>query len=536
MPKRKARGTLGPLRRSARHPTGPPPSTDHAVVPAEQPSPAITQVKQEGQDAAPKTPALLYHPCSHLGSPSLSIPGLPHPTLHRPPHDHSSSAINAPNSDIDVKPIVSDIATDAPIAMATQVVVNGASSASTVEKSLKPPAKPAEGPAPAIWSKVGTVKVEEDLSVKQEIVEPSPAVITKQDIQAGPSSTLPALGSLAKTGFEPTKKVRSKKVAGEAEERRPARFRKRCPQNIQDRVDRVMTQRMFMIDRQKFPGVGLSETFKVLGSTGNVYTVTIDQQPRCDCPDCRKGNVPCKHIIFVFMKVLKVPTTSITWYQKGLLTSELQEIFNAAPNAQTGPSAVSAKVRNAYLRAIGVLSEEQAEEVEEQAKGEGGLGNKRVSAIGEDCPVCFEEMSEEDQTHGRLVFDESLAGCGKRMYLQSLCSTGLRLSSVRHGDVLSLRGVNRSSIAIHKVCFNMWAAAAVQTSGNVTCVWCRSPWPIAEGGSSSKGKGKAGVEYTSAGYMNMADIAGMDRQRDTSTYYWGPMAGRRMWEARYEDD
>lgn len=21
-----------------------------------------------------------------------------------------------------------------------------------------------------------------------------------------------------------------------------------------------------------------------------------------------------------------------------------------------------------------------------------------------------------------------------------------------------------------------------------------------------------------------------------STYYWGPMAGRRMWEARYEDD
>jgi hypothetical protein len=131
--------------------------------------------------------------------------------------------MNTPKSDIDVKPIVSDIATDASIAMATQVVVNGASSASTVEKSLKPLAKPAEGPAPAIWSKVGTVKVEEDLSVKQEIVEPSPAVTTKEDIQARPSSTLPALGSLAKTGFEPTKKLRSKKVAGEAEERRPAR-------------------------------------------------------------------------------------------------------------------------------------------------------------------------------------------------------------------------------------------------------------------------------------------------------------------------
>jgi hypothetical protein len=95
-----------------------------------------------------------------------------------------------------------------------------------------------------------------------------------------------------------------------------------------------------------------------LGSTGNVYvrtrlqccpsqidhahasqTVLIGALPQCNCPDCLKGNVPCKHIIFVLyalphapayrvvgsadidysLKVLKVPESSTTWYQKGLL-------------------------------------------------------------------------------------------------------------------------------------------------------------------------------------------------------------------------
>ena len=37
-----------------------------------------------------------------------------------------------------------------------------------------------------------------------------------------------------------------------------------------------------MIERERDPN-GLCETFKVLGSTGNVYTVRIDTLPSCDC-------------------------------------------------------------------------------------------------------------------------------------------------------------------------------------------------------------------------------------------------------------
>ncbi len=51
-----------------------------------------------------------------------------------------------------------------------------------------------------------------------------------------------------------------------------------------------------------------------------------------------------------------------------------------------------------------------------------------------------------------------------------------------------------------------------QKSGkNVTCVWCRAEWVLPDAG---KGKGKAIGEE---GYVNLAAIAGVSPQRDTSS-------------------
>jgi hypothetical protein len=49
-------------------------------------------------------------------------------------------------------------------------------------------------------------------------------------------------------------------------EKRLARFKVSCPKNIMERVDRVMTQRFFMVERNRSEGE-LREEFKVLGST-----------------------------------------------------------------------------------------------------------------------------------------------------------------------------------------------------------------------------------------------------------------------------
>ncbi len=72
----------------------------------------------------------------------------------------------------------------------------------------------------------------------------------------------------------------------------------------------------------------------------------------------------------------------------------MKAIFDAAPSADTSSSAVSAKIRNAYLRATGVLPDESETEVGDAVKEDSGPGTKRISAIGEDCPVWVDGIED----------------------------------------------------------------------------------------------------------------------------------------------
>jgi len=217
----------------------------------------------------------------------------------------------------------------------------------------------------------------------------------------------------------------------------------------------ALRTRFFMIDRRR-EGDEPREEFKVLGSTGNVYTVTIGRLPSCNCPDASRGN-HCKHILFVFLKVLQVPQSSGLWYQKALLTSELQSIFADAPQA---PNALAhSEVREAYAHATG------------KAPAPTPSGSKRRSLGPEDCcPICYEGMDGISQD--KLVFCEE---CGN---------------------------------ALHTECFEQWRRRAAE----VTCVWCRAKWPtgVKDGSSTSR---------ASDGYINLGSVAGLSGARDTSSYH-----------------
>ncbi|KAL4076942.1 hypothetical protein V8B97DRAFT_1355794 [Scleroderma yunnanense] len=270
----------------------------------------------------------------------------------------------------------------------------------------------------------------------------------------------------------------------EKPEKRGAIMKKKCPQSILERVDRVMSQRFFMINRRREPNK-LREEFSVLGSTGNVYTVMIDKIPSCNCPDASKGN-HCKHILFIFLKVLQVPQTSHVWYQKALLTSELADIFAAAPPAPN--SVASQRVREAYARATEkTASQCSAETMSSNEQSSSAKGPRRQPTQEDDCPICYECM------HGAA--DTTLVWC-------ETCGN-----------------------AVHKQCFAEWAKSSPH---NLTCVFCRSSWIDP---SVSKGKGKAYAGNTGArarsseGYLNLAAVAGLSGYRDTSTYYQGPRHG-----------
>jgi hypothetical protein len=94
------------------------------------------------------------------------------------------------------------------------------------------------------------------------------------------------------------------------------------------------------------------------GSTGNIYTVVITRQPRCDCPHAREGN-QCKHVLYVLSRVLHAKWEYV--YQLALLSEELREIFrDAPPPASDGDG--------------------------------GGGGDGRRKPVEGDCPICFCEM------------------------------------------------------------------------------------------------------------------------------------------------
>lgn len=141
----------------------------------------------------------------------------------------------------------------------------------------------------------------------------------------------PAAGE-GPSSSEPATPKRARKSKTETPEKRMARFLK-CPSiAVRERIQRAYQHRLYLIDK-KVMGAGESSPagceFFVLGATGNVYSVKLEKIPSCTCPDAAKGNV-CKHLLFVMLRVLKLPESDPRVWQKALLTNELEDLLNTS--------------------------------------------------------------------------------------------------------------------------------------------------------------------------------------------------------------
>eukprot|EP01025_Chloroclados_australasicus_P059264 TRINITY_DN7484_c1_g1_i5.p1 TRINITY_DN7484_c1_g1~~TRINITY_DN7484_c1_g1_i5.p1 ORF type:complete len:309 (+),score=31.97 TRINITY_DN7484_c1_g1_i5:177-1103(+) len=239
------------------------------------------------------------------------------------------------------------------------------------------------------------------------------------------------------------------------------KYRAQPSQQIAERIQRALPgsgHRLFLIQRggvkydvDNCPG----EEFTILGATGNVYTVTIDRNPRCTCPDHEKGNI-CKHILFVLMRVMKMnKDNSIVW-QKSYLTDEIFEIFSKGGNLDsTVASDVQApqSVVNAFAATV---RGEQPEEQSDEKKGR--------RAVEGDCPICFDELVEGAE---ELVWCKT---CGNN---------------------------------IHQGCFERWRQ---QKMGAATCVFCRAVWQ----------DDKKDSNKDTGDYVNLANYSQAHKNTDTS--------------------
>ncbi|SMR61858.1 unnamed protein product [Zymoseptoria tritici ST99CH_1A5] len=184
---------------------------------------------------------------------------------------------------------------------------------------------------------------------------------------------------------EQDKKPARRKAKVFDEEKRLKRFRVKAPLSYNEIRERALSQRMFVLDRvRSVPDEDSSsshpiETLTIAGTTGNVYTVTIDKLPSCTCPHARKGN-QCKHIVYALARVLRARQD--LQYQLAFLSAELCDIFDNAPPL---PSATG--------------------------KDTTKDGNRKPL---EDCPICCEDFEEAEKEGETVVWCK--AACGNNIH------------------------------------------------------------------------------------------------------------------------
>lgn len=214
-------------------------------------------------------------------------------------------------------------------------------------------------------------------------------------------------------------------------ERRLGRFVRRPSFEVDTRIERALSQRLYILQMEKHEASS-GATFKILGSTGNAYTVKLCQEPECNCPDFLKGRGVCKHILFVWLRVLQCREDDPRIWQTALLTTELSAVDAVFARRATSLPLAAKAIREAYRQAVG--GSDYADDSAE-AEMEDSCRRHRKLLDDEDCPVCFEAMAVSEEQAGKLTF---CCNCGNNF----------------HGD-----------------CIRRWQQAS---TGN--CPLCRDPW------------------------------------------------------------
>ncbi|XP_040381486.1 mitogen-activated protein kinase kinase kinase 1 [Oryza brachyantha] len=187
--------------------------------------------------------------------------------------------------------------------------------------------------------------------------------------------------------------------------------------------------------------------FFVLGATGNVYTVTLATTPACTCPD---PAVPCKHILFVLLRVLGLSLDEACVWRQSLRPCQVARLAATptcgAADVMAGPRARE-RFHQLWSARAAAAKAEQSRRRREEAGASAASSGRRDGAA---CPVCLEEMSPLAQQQAQ----------------------GGATAAPAPQPVLLTCGTCRNSV--HAECFARWKRSRARRAA--TCVVCRARW------------------------------------------------------------
>lgn len=250
-------------------------------------------------------------------------------------------------------------------------------------------------------------------------------------------------------------KQRRSKRKSPPSEARAHPYRSKCPKEIQDRIGRVSTQRMHLVEGQPLCGA-TGYSFTVLGSTGNLYKVELKQTPSCDCPDFSKRSDLCKHILFILLKAIGMPQDSPLVYQQSYTNSEIKSMIDRMMSRPVWMAVLA----NDSVRSTGVHLANGGITTSIKGKIDTSYA-PRLPVNASVCPICLDPMEE-------------LLGKDKVVYCKGSCGQNF-----------------------HKDCIRKWNEVPPYPN---TCPRCQKGWVQDEP------------------YINLGGLQGMSPFRDNSSY------------------
>lgn len=217
------------------------------------------------------------------------------------------------------------------------------------------------------------------------------------------------------------------------------------------RLDRMRNERHFLLDATVVSSV--VATLSVSGSTGNVYTVTINNQTKeitCNCPDYNSGaereEVVCKHCCFAIYRIFRSSLRESFFennHQRKFSAEDLivyhrkvAHLQRTALQSRINEPFVSSNVTKRYRS---LKEDEDEPKIKREEKKDDGkdfgvelVQDCQKTDLEDCCGMCYEEFKEAKPT-------DSLVRCGECKKL------------------------------LHQECADMWLRKKVDS-----CVYCRS--------------------------------------------------------------
>lgn len=184
--------------------------------------------------------------------------------------------------------------------------------------------------------------------------------------------------------------------------------------SLEARIARAVNERLHLANLKE---VGLETHITVFGSTGNEYLVQIRNQtiPICACPDFKNQTVKlqeatigyhkdmvlpiCKHILFVFLRVLK--------FSK----EKMLELHTTTFNQDYIPAQL---IKERYLANDDCKAPVEAIQALEKLQAQTEIKRKPID--GNDCAICCDAMQGEEEK--KLVW--CMGQCGNNFHSQCI--------------------------------------------------------------------------------------------------------------------